>query len=583
MADALNGALSALAALSATPLDHDNQAAAAAAIFTLRQAARDIESLPSRRPFVQDLQSRQAAARSLVDMAELYLSTLEKSTPLDAQSAGKEAQAAIDAAIRSLDEADAQQERGNQFSAAVREDYYGGVLALLEDVRPGVGFMKADALERARLEAELGRPVHTGMGAEFVMRMFLATTWSDPVRMWESIKAASVLFAEDDVIREIASEPGALSLLADARDSVVESLFNFDVAISSATSDRDRLRRAIGVYRELFEDGAAPIFAWYLKVAGAKSAPIEKLMDKDSTDLLRSINARPELADLFLGADANIRNAASHGHKYRLDGEDVVITLRSHRETISVDVLVDLLMALIESLLASFWVLDNELGRLGYEEHNSGATVAGASRLPIAVALLQEQGARVIAAEEEDRHWTIEIARNGVDPFTMAYSMGVFLGPNLKSYVLVSPDLPMGEVAFDIEDARAFVGAHKGGPFAGVIAVLGLLQSVRVDGRPALSDDHLRRTAAMGAAALLAQGQLTGIALVRDVIRRARERGLRDVVGYCELLFEEWRAPEPLRRFEIDRTMVLWTQLPDPKPPIARRIRVEFVERQSSD
>jgi hypothetical protein len=580
IADRLGRALLSLARVSEQPRDSSRHAGLVDAIADLKDAEFGLSQLPIRRPFVRDLQARRATAHAFVEMAELYLQAFEADSPLAAQKLAGLAQQEIDRATEAMNEVDAEKDLLDEFDLSTRGDFFGGVLGLFERLRPNLTFLEVDATERVRLERKLGRKIADNFGAEYLLRESVVRVWFDPDRFRECVRNSLLLFNSDDRVRAIADESGALGALARARDALLESVNTFDIAVSQSTSDHDRLRRVMALYRELFEDAAMPVFAWFLRVAEVKSAPISNLIRKDATDLLRSIDSRSDLSDLFFGADPGIRNAASHGLAYELSGEDVVISLRAQTRTISVDVLIDLVLALLESLLATFWVLDNELARLDYTAHNSGLALSNASLLPVARAVLDHLNGNVISAEErEGDEWTFVIGgRPKVDPWILATAMAAQMSLHISSATIHFPDLPAGRLVINFESYEAWKAADTSMPTGSILGLFGLLESSSIDGHDLLEDAGLRKITSLGAIELVINDQSSAVRLLRECRRVGLGRGLGDVVELSELALLEWRHPDPIRRLTLLRLIGEWNDLPVPRIP---RVAETSVRRSS--
>lgn len=504
-------------------------------------------------------------------MAGAYAAAFEAASPGEAQSLGAQAQAEIDAATNWLDASEREQEIGERLAAATSHEFVKTAIDVLSRLHPEQNLLEIDAEFRNHLSKRLDREVAAGQGINYAIAEILAKSTLNAERFRSVVTSASKLFDSSEKLRAIAGEPGAVSTLLRARNAIVESTGAFAAAVSTSTTDDARLRRVVNLYRELFEDAGAPLFAWFLRISGAKSAPISKLMREDSTTLLKAIDARRDLAAIFVGADRNIRTAASHGLGYELVGDDVVFNLRSFEGTMTVEVILDLLLALVESLLAAFWVLDNELSIAGVEGHTSVSSLMGASLIALAEEVLRILGASVLSSDETGNSWRFVLGPNRrSDPFIFATALAANPPRNVRELSIVCPDLPTGELRIPREASQRFARTSSLPPLELIAANLIFLKDSTLDGRTALAPDHLRRTACVAALALLHQDQLQAVALLRQCTRFARELSANDVMTFCEAALAEWRHSDPIRLHELKKTMLAWNRLPDPKQPAVR-------------
>jgi hypothetical protein len=567
----LERSLLALSNFSASPLNAACQADVAEAIGQLRQIDRDLRTYSPRRPYLSNLQANRNAAECLVRMADFYIEALGAGLPSEAQALGKRAQVEIDAATGYMDDAEREQEIGDELGAADPKNFVTAALGALAAVHPSRTFMEVDALRQRQLSRDLGREVATGQGAAYEIALVIARSTLDVDRFEKVVSEASRLLDSPARIREIAAEPGALTILLRARNAIVESTAACATAVAASTTDDGRLARTINLYRELFEYAGLPLFAWFLRAVGAKSAPLSKLMLEDSTRLLDLIGKRPELASLFLGADKNIRTAASHGHGYELVGDDVVINTRSFEGTMTVEVVIDLLLALIESLLAAFWVIDNELTVLGIEGHTSADSLVGASMLVVAEEVLKHLGATVLSGTVTEVGWQFEIAE-GAASLPHVYAEGLASNPpsDVHEISIISTDLPAGELRIPRAASARFRESRDGSPMALLLANLDLLQQSSLDGRTAVTEQHLQWTACVASVSLLSEDNTEAIRVLRHCLKLARELGADDVVHFVDEATTQWRVPDERRLMRLRQTMKAWTALAAPTQPLVR-------------
>lgn len=578
----LEGAVHSLASLASQPLKPELQMAAGEAMWEVRRLESHLRSIPARRPYVQDLDANRRAAGCLVEMLDDYIDAFGAASPAEAQSLGAKAQAQIDAATALLDASENERVLGERLGEATPNGFFEVAIDVLLRAHPGKNLLEIDADLRQKLSKRLNREIANGQGVSYAIAEVFASASLDVERFRSVVVSATGLFDTSERLRGIAREPEAVSTLLRARNAILESTGAFAAAMSSATSDEARLRRTVNLYRELFEDAGAPLFAWFLRVSEAKPVPISALMRENSTTLLEAINSRADLAAIFVGADKNIRTAASHGLGYKLVGEEVVFNLRSFDGTMTVEVIIDLLLALIESLLAAFWVLDNELSIAGVEGHTSASSLMGFSMLAVAEELLRILGAEVLSAEEGDDSWKFTLGKiRRSDPYLFAVALAANPPSNVKTVSIECPDLPIGVLEIPKTASQQFVSARNSHPLALVSANLIFLRDSRLNGRTALTIDHLSRTACIAAVALLHQGQKEAVSLLRQCMRLAADVGAMEVVDFGRAVLEEWRNTDPRRLKKLAETMRQWNTLAEPKPPLVRTTRLVGIRRET--
>lgn len=570
LAKALTGVLGSLSRLAADPISEARRSESAAAIVELHRIGALLRGYSLRRPFVNDLIAKRAAAESLAAMTDAYLAAFEAALPLDAQALAKRAQSHIDEAVARMNDAENAQEIASVLGVSAASDFFRAAIDALSKQHPAMTLLQVDGVYRERLNARIGRPVAPGQGADFALAEVLAIALLDPTRFESSVAAAAQVASRTERLVALVDEPGALDMLSRARDAIIDSTRSFSAAIAVATTDESRFRRFIALYRELFEDAGTPLFAWFLRLAGVKSAPLSKLARQDSTALLKSIESTPEISSLFLGADRNIRTAASHGLGYTLDGDDVAFNLRSFSGTITVEALIDLLLALLESLLAAMWALDNELALLGIHGHNRAVSLLGASMLAVAEETLRIMNVEVLQAVESDREWRFILGDLGtVSPLIVASALVAQPVEGIDRVSVEVPNLPQGTLAMTAEVVQAFARGKNASKGALLLSNLELLSAATVDGMQVLDGNHVRRTAAIAIEGLVTDGDASYVPLLRrcrDVARTLAP----DVPPLIDAAFRQWRSPDPIENARILRSLSRWSRLPTPALPLVR-------------
>lgn len=568
-----------LGRLSRKPNDANARDDAGQAIAELRGFELWLEERAPLRPYVQHQEAIRKAAARLSRMATKYLEAMEAASMSLAQKLGRDAQSEIDAGVSSLNEADSSTELSDRLGAANQGDFVKVALDVLLSTRPGQNIFEIDSEWQEALTARLGRPIADGQGASYAIADLLANSQLDASRFRRVVGEATELFRTHGALGDIASEPSALEYLLKARNAIVESTVAFSATVATSAALSAQLRRAINLYRELFEDGAAPLFAWFLRVANAKGAPISKLMREDSTALLDAVNRTPSLAQMFIGADKGIRTAASHGHSYSLVGDSVQFSTRTYEETLTLDQFVDRLLALTESLLAAFWVLDNELAAVGAKGHTAVTSLIGEPMFAVATLVLEQLGSTVLDSQLGDESWTFTLAPGAKsEPFVYAYVVGAHEQSNIREITILRPDLPSGTLRVSNTACAVYATFKDLEPVHLLASNLAFIEQSKLDGRSAVTQDHVRKTVCAAAVALLQTDDVTAVSVMRQCMKLANALDASDITQFASDVFVEWRTPDKFRARGILERMELWNALPTPGLPPVRSTTIFFGE-----
>lgn len=302
-------------------------------------------------------------------------------------------------------------------AVAVYEDYaepnlLKRTLSALQLAHPELSFGEF-AAEGSRMATEqLGLPVRPSMGAQYLALLGIAEVHFDPERFKSVLKESANFCFENPKLVEVSLCPGALPGLSAAQRSMVESLKALEAIVQIEGNEHSIFRRIFSFYGEVYEDVAAPIFAWYCRLADLKSMPYEKLIGLNATDLAAKLESSETTAGWFEGTDAYLRNADGHGRKtYSIDGDLVTFHLKSFRGTLSIAEVLDKFYSLFESLAAVSWALSNALEQAGIDipVTENDVEYLGISAFDISCVWLEQHGETLVEARTVDGSWELQL------------------------------------------------------------------------------------------------------------------------------------------------------------------------------
>ena len=556
------------------PSNTEVQGLVVAEVGNLRRLSAALEPLPPRRPFVTEINANKAALRHLTSATDHYLEALVALSPIAAQRSADQAQQEIDRATAVLERANSSREFLDALRTQEAPDYLTLSMRALSVVATDRTVTELDEEVRVELLGTIGRSIHPGLGADFAVSRAIAESFLDQERFAKVAADAAHIFGNAGDLAALAAEDGSVKPLARARQAILNAVQTFEASLEVAKSEQARLRVVLNLYREVFEEAVTPLMAWGLRASGPKSKPVLKLIEEGATELLGSVQRSPELMDLFFGADANIRNAASHGQSYELVNDVVAFRLRSYKESMTVEVLVDLMLAMMESCLAVLWALENELRNIGID----GATLPQEMLEDTSIAFVNELlgafGIHVESSWESETSWRFELADSQqADLFVLAVVIAQLPFGGKRSIEITCA----GSVEEVVEISKAHIlrygqAQELEGP-ALIAAHVDLLVSMHRGGRRLLTDDQLRSASALAAHMLLVDANRDAIAL----LRRCRYVALDtcpEVAEFCVDTLKEWQLGDPARGHRLESIRAQWSALPQIGPPSLLAIRV---------
>lgn len=375
-------------------------------------------------------------------------------------------------------------------------------------------------------------------------------------------------------LREISRMDGALDGLTATDRLLREALDAFARAVQDVSDVQTVTRRLLRMAAELFEESQA-VLTWYRLLQSDTSGNdrYRKWSQKDSTDHSNHLAEAPATATVFSAYKTYLRNAPSHGGSYWVDPSsgDVTFNLRSHRAILKAADVVDEVLALLESLLAAQWALENRLLEAGISvtPNEGDLRFLGLDDTEVLAALIElDHGTPVSLHQSADGDHVFAFECDLEEALATANTLATML-PDSATSITVGQvkdgivDVPLAALTSALsvqEDAELAERLLRLGEF--------LAQSER-DGSPLLSTaqaDGLIRTLA-----LLDKGPLSErLPRLRRFLNAARLAGLGNAAEKAKAAMGLLRAD---RTIELEQKATGWergTELALPREGAAR-------------
>lgn len=376
--------------------------------------------------------------------------------------------------------------------------------------------------------------VGAGPGLDYLIVELVTDAYLDPAALATKLGEAIGCCRNERRLLEIVSMAGSLDDLAIFRRDIFETLDQFTQIANQDVRAATKLRRLVKTVGELYE-AAVPVLAWYRLLTGESNSPdsYRRFTQKDSTQLVTDLLRK--MPNTFADMPSHLRNSAHHGRALDIDDatDTVVIQLRSHQEILPVEDYLDRMFALIETLMAINWALNEALDRAGVDVPLSSDDAAqfGLSQAEFATFWLESvRGFDIHTSEVRDGAWLIEAALTDEQVFYTALSLATTCGDEIRSVTVrtgdsVSEPLEMDLKAYErvadtVSDAR---------PEEHLLALLELRHRTTRGQECTLTEgDVLYAAVALGASLL--EGDATQITHLRKVRALANAHGF-DIAG----------------------------------------------------
>jgi hypothetical protein len=527
------------------PLSEATQRALASALGEFNRARDGLLSYEPLRPHVSSLLTVRSVLNELTAALDLYQDALTAEVPLQGQVLAKRAQSHIDrgAEARSLHEA-RHQEATTLGAEQSLDQRVLNIIELLASRYPDKDLLGFDAEGARQMAVATGADVASGSGTTYLSLKLTAGAFLDEGALDARLRAATqALDGGGDTLRDLGRNPSATGDLGAARVRLNEIFEDFGRLLAFEQSDERVFRRIVHAYGAVLEEVALPLLCWYLLASGTKNRPYERLKQDDVTSLYQSACASLLLEPIFAGGDNRLRHAASHGHSFKLEDDQAIFDLRSFGGTIPVDVVVDALLALIESLSAAFLALDNRcsfIGGFGPAPGLGPITFAEIARL-----WLRKKFGQVNLDSHHDS-WVVEVKSLPMAPHELASTL-LIAGPSTNTSVTVEvANLGEGHLRVPVEGMQAFLEPDTtiDPGLDAMSRTIALLRASNLNESPALDEAHLKGAVAILATILVGSGKAEVIPYLRACMRMATESGFSQLAQEGAEAIRLWQKPD---------------------------------------
>lgn len=369
-----------------------------------------LDSYEERRPHIAQLAMLRRAMHHTEQMTRTYLHALAAPTPWEAKELASTAQTHIDAAAAVMADTNLHS-RAAELMASVPElnQTFPSVLSALEVLHPGHTLAELESEGQSRYRNVSGGSGAAGTGISYLIFQLLADVHLSPERFGRVIRdTSSFLVARHQELADHLANDKVVRDLHAAKQRALEGHAQANLMLSMDLDDEAVFRQMLRLYWVMFEEVGIPIMATMLKISGVARS-YDSLMTDDAGELARRIAADKSLSPLFYGLNKNFRNAASHGHTFRLEKDLAVFELRTFAEKIPVEVVIDACFSLMESVYGIQMVLDAEISKLGVQGHQlEHAGPFQPSDLDMAAVIIRGMGIDIKESEFSQSTWVLE-------------------------------------------------------------------------------------------------------------------------------------------------------------------------------
>lgn len=459
-------------------------------------------------------------------MARSYLHALAAPTPWEARKYGNEAQEHIDAAGAVLEETNLSNRAAAIMASTTKLGHvFASVLSALEELHPKQTLPELELKGQDQYRQISGRNGGTGTGITYLTLQLVADAHLSPKRFKQVIRGAANVLAgrQQELAAQLANGKVVRDLLA-AKQRGLEGHAQMTLMLSASLDEEAMFRQLLRLYWVLFEEVGIPIMAIMLKVCGIERS-YDSLTKDDAGDLARRVEANASLRPLFYGLNKNYRNAASHGHTFRLEEDMAVFELRTFAERVPVELIIDACYSLMESIYGVQLVLDDEISNLGLEGHQlQHMGPFRPSDLDTANAIIRAMGYDAQQSRFTGSTWVLNI-RGDVESFTGLAKAVSTLAPSYIDTLEIGYGAGAGHRHYRLPLAgiRAF-GATDGADFFKEFVYLVL--DWHENDEPFLARDRLRSAIGSIVIQALHDDDLGSIPLLRTL--RGRADGCND-------------------------------------------------------
>ncbi|MDN3905782.1 hypothetical protein [Arthrobacter sp. YD2] len=405
-----SGTLKALEAAAQSPPAQQSIHSLKSQLKKLAETRDRLDSYEERRPHIAQLSMLRRTMHHTEQMTRAYLQAFAAPTPWEAKALGSTAQTHIDAAAAVMADATLHN-RAVELMASATElnQTFPSVLSALEVLHPGQTLTELESKGQSRYLQVSGGSATAGTGLSYLIFQLLADAHLSPERFSRVIRGTTTLLAaRHQVLADHLAKDNVVRDLHAAKQRALEGHAQANLMLSMDLDDEAVFRQMLKLYWVMFEEVGIPIMATMLKISGVDRS-YDSLMTDDAGELARRIASNKSLNPLFYGLNKNFRNAASHGHTFRLERDLAVFELRTFTEKIPVEVVIDACFSLMESVYGIQLALDTEISKLGVEGHQlKHAGPFQPDDLDIAAVIIRGMGIDIKESEFRQATWVLK-------------------------------------------------------------------------------------------------------------------------------------------------------------------------------
>ena len=414
----------------------------------------------------------------------------------------REGQSTVDSSMDAIREI-----RPTLDALAVLDDYDSEPSLTMRQIRaleiryPETPIYELDPIGAHRVSETLGLECPPGLGLQHFMLEMLAEGAFLPNRFVDKVQEVNSLWQKHSQrISEVAAMERAVDDFAGMATYLTEAFLDFDNAVKRTTHRRGIIRAADRLLGRVYED-SQPMWTWNVLLLGTSVAPekYKKTTQLNSTDHVRKLEKVLPL--VCQDAVISHRHASQHGTSVQPDdaGENVtIITKSGGEEVLTTEEYIDRLYALVESVIAMYWVAQLSLASydVNPQSHNDMPSGFGMTVTDEAFLLLEARlGLTVYRNEIIDGVWHIEADTSNDSLLPIAGYLSTYAKPDAKALDFRRPgyqgalhhvsstylqDLLSGQTEQNVtEDQR-------------VINLLKHLSAISFEGQAALTSNDLR-------------------------------------------------------------------------------------------
>jgi hypothetical protein len=341
-----------LTAVMAASGDADTEPTLINAIDGFRQLESDVAAAPPLRPWIDLWAAVNDVLFRLKSIVRHYLLAAAADTPLEAQHESQAAQRELDEAAEPASELWNRMEAWSRVEAAATLEEAIGALAEnafgRSQARNLLEFDRAGYLVYERVSEEKAAVQGLGVGLNIIAEQ--ARGPFDEPRVWRvASETYSLLTGNPDWLATLVTDVVWKSDLKSGLEKLWDAGCIQAAVIAALRHDRQTVRAMLSVVQDLVESTGKRYVATIM--AAFKAAAYARYRDQSAGSLLISAE-QMGLGSLILGLDRSARVASAHD-EFALDGDEVVLMDRGVEvDRLSVEGLVDRVLAGVETTLA---------------------------------------------------------------------------------------------------------------------------------------------------------------------------------------------------------------------------------------